>query len=346
MGLFSSQIALKKMVPLCRQLATTYDAGIPIVRALDVVGRQQKDRQVRELLITMNDAIKDGASLADAARAQSKVLPTFFIELIASGERGGKLDVMLRDLAQYFEDRLDMQRQITRTMTYPCIQLAFAWFCGTFALRLIPKITAGLTGKGEAFDLTAYFREYAVFQAQAMLFFATIFAGCVVLSRLGLFGYVWGFFATKMWPLAPVTRRFGLARFFRSMSLLIASGLRIDHCVESSAAVTANPYMQKDLLKAIPLIRDGSTLVEAFSASRYLTPTAREMIHIGEVSGQLETALRKVSQYHLDEATHAVTVVTRVFNALIVLLVAGLVGYILISFYTQLYGGMFDALDV
>ncbi|MFA6242553.1 MAG: type II secretion system F family protein [Candidatus Hydrogenedentales bacterium] len=346
MGLFSPQIDLKKMVPLCRQLATTHDAGIPIVRALDVVGRQQKDRQVREMLIKMNDSIKDGSSLAEAARAQSRLLPTFFIELIASGERGGKLDVMLRDLAQYFEDRLAMQRQITRAMTYPIIQLMFAWFCGTFALRLIPKVTAGIAGKGEPFDLMAYFREYAIFQAQAMLVFATVFAVCVVLSRLGYFGYVWGFFATKVWPLSTVTKKFGLARFFRSMSLLIGSGLRIDHCVESSAAVTANPYMQKDLVKAIPLIRDGCTLVEAFTASRYLTPTAREMIHIGEISGQLETALRKVSQYHLDEATHAVNIATKVFSVLIGLAMAGLVGYIIITFYMRLYGGMFDALGV
>jgi len=146
--------------------------------------------------------------------------------------------------------------------------------------------------------------------------------------------------------MSPVTRKFGLARFFRSMSLLISSGLRIDHCIENSAAVVSNPYLEKDLLKALPGVRDGQTLVEAFSESRLLTPTAREMLYVGEESGSLDQTLRKVSEYHLAEATHAVQVATKILGVLIALIVGGLVGYIIITFYSRLYGGMLDDLGV
>lgn len=346
MGLFSPQISLKKVVPLCRQLATSYDAGIPIIRGLEIVGRQNGDKRVRQVITEMGDSIKNGSTLGEAARAQTRYLPPFFVELLASGEKGGKLDVMLRDLAQYFEDKLEMQRKIIRSLIYPGLQLAAAWYLGMFALRLIGQVRGLFASGGRTnFDLTTFFRDYAIFQGKATLVFIAIFAICVILSRMGLFGYAWGLFATHIWPMSPVTRRFGLARFFRSMSLLIGSGMRIDHCIINSATVTANPYMQKDLLKSVPLVREGYTLEHAFTTSRFLTPTAREMIAVGEQSGQLEQALRKVSEYHLEEATHAVNIATRVLGVLIILVVAGLIGYVIISFYMSYFGMLGDVMN-
>ncbi len=346
MGLFSPQISLKKVVPLCRQLATSYDAGIPIIRGLEIVGRQNGDKRVRQVITEMGDSIKNGSTLGEAARAQTRYLPRFFVELLASGERGGKLDVMLRDLAQYFEDRLEMQRKIIRSLIYPGLELLAAWYLGMFALRLMGQLRGVFASEGRTnFDLMTFFKDYAIFQGKATLVFIAIFAVCVILSRMGLFGYGWGLFATHIWPMSPVTRRFGLARFFRSMSLLIGSGMRVDHCIVNSAAVTANPYMQKDLIKSVPLVREGYTLEQAFAASRFLTPTAREMIAVGEQSGQLEQALRKVSEYHLEEATHAVNIATRVLGVLIVLIVAGLIGYVIISFYMSYFGMLGDVMN-
>lgn len=347
MGLFSPQIALKKVVPLCRQLATSYDAGIPVLRGLEIVGRQNGDKRIRQVMTEMGDTIKNGGSLGDAARAQRRYLPQFFVELLATGELGGKLDIMLRDLAQYYEDRLEMQRSIVRSMIYPCIQLAAAWYLGSFALMLIGQIRGVFKSDGrEPFDLAQFFSDYAVFQTKATIVFAAIFVVGVVLSRMGLFGYVWGLFATHVWPLSPVTKRFGLARFFRSMSLLIGAGMRVDHCIVNSASITANPYMEKDLLKAVAPVREGYTLVESFGATRFLTPTAREMIAIGEQSGQLEQSLRKVSEYHLEEAQHAVAIATRVMGVLILLVVAVLIGYVIISFYMMYFGMLGDLMNV
>ncbi|MCC6155203.1 MAG: type II secretion system F family protein [Candidatus Hydrogenedentes bacterium] len=333
MGLFSSQIALKKVVPLCRQLATSYDAGIPILRSLELVSRNQKDKGVREVIERMHSSIGNGSTLAEAVRAENKYLPKFFIELLSTGERGGKLDVMLRDLAQYFEDQLEMRRETIRALTYPIIQLILAWFAGSFALGLISRLKALFLGNGQSFDFESYIQWYLRLQGGALIVFGVVFAVCVVLSRAGLFGYIWGSFATYVWPMSRVTRMFGLARFFRSMSLLIAGGLRIDHCIENSAKVTANPYMEKELLKAVPRVKEGDTLVEAFSDVKVLLPQSREMLHIGETSGQLEASLRKASEYHLAEAMHAAAIARRVLGVAISLTVALLVGYVIISFY-------------
>lgn len=347
MGLFSAQISTKKMVPLCRQLATSFDAGIPIIRTFDHVGGVSRDGKIRRVLTDMTDDLKRGTTLGEAANNQRKYLSPFFIQLLHSGERGGHLDVMLRDLAQYFEDRLAMQRMIGSMLAYPMFLFMVAWFFGTFAFGLLDVIREAVTGKGGGTQgVMAYIESYVAFQAKAMVVFAIIFAICVVLIRLGIFGWISGAFTTFIWPMSIVTRKFALARFFRSFSLLLGAGLSMPRCIESSAAITANPYIEKNLLKSIDEIKQGATLVQALETSRELTPLAREMLVVGEESGNLELQMRKISQFHLEEATDAVKLATRVLATMLFVGVSLLVLYILVTFYTTLYGGIMDEFGI
>jgi type IV pilus assembly protein PilC len=351
MGLFSAKISTKKMVPVCRQLASSYHAGIPIIRSFELLAQEQRDPKIRRVLLSMREDLKRGDTLAVATRQQSRYLPEFFIQLMAAGEQSGTLDTMLKDLGDYFEDRLTIQRSVVRALVYPSIQLTLAWFLGTFAFRMIGALSDFIkevfsNGGGSQFDFETFLTDYAWFQGKAMLVLGVIIAASVVLSRMGLFGYVWGAIATHLWPISTVTRKFALARFFRSMALLIASGMRIDRCIENSANTTANPYIQKDLMQATPIVQDGGTLVQGFTLSRYLTPTAREMLLVGEESGNLEEQLRKVSEYHLEEANMATKIAVRMLGIAMVIGVAFLVGFLIIKFWTEYYGTMLNSLSM
>lgn len=340
MGLVSSQISTKSLVPLCRQLATSYDAGIPILKSLEILRSESRDGQTQQVLTSISEDIQRGATLGDAARSQEKYLPPFFIELLSTGETGGRLDVMLRDLAQYYEDRQAMQRKIITSLIYPEIQLVMAWFLGTFALMIVDRLNLE---SSTPFNFETFFAEYLAFQAKAGIVFGILVVVAIVLARMGILKYIWGWFSTFVWPLRGVTRKFGLARFFRSMSLLVGSGMNIKSCIQNSAAVTANPYMQKDLVQAVGPVSDGATLTQAFGASRFLNATAREMLMVGEQSGELEKSLLKVSEYNTQEATHALKKLTTFMAMLISLGVCGVIGYIIISFYMK-YFGMLDSL--
>jgi type II secretory pathway component PulF len=116
--------------------------------------------------------------------------------------------------------------------------------------------------------------------------------------------------------------------------------------MERAAATTMNPYIERDLLQAIPYLQRGMTLDEALAPLRCLSPTAREMLHVGEQSGKLEQQLRKAADYHMEEANYSLQILTRVFGVAIVLAVALLIGYIVISFYTTYYGGIFNELGI
>jgi len=348
MGLLSAEIDTKAMVPVCRQLATTYEAGIPILRAFQHVERESKDPRVKRVCGSIALDLQGGATLADAVRKQSKSLSPFFVQLLASGEMGGRLDVMLQDLANYFEDRLTIQRSVRAALAYPLFLSVIAWFLGTFALGMGRRAVAAFNdaSQGGIGGVEAYFGDWVKFQIAAMVVFAVMAVVFVVLARAGTLGWITGAITTRVWPLSKVTRYFAMARFFRSFALLLESGMSVMPSIRGAAAVTANPYIERDLLTAIPIVKQGGTLVEAFSRSRFMTPMAREMLSVAEVSGQMDMHLKKCADYHLKEANQAVRIATTVFTTLVMLVVFAVVGGVIIMFYVNLYGGMMDALGV
>ncbi len=319
---------------MCRQLATAYDAGIPITRALQLAGEHTKNRQVRETMVEMSVAIQNGSTLGEAARAQRKQLPPMLVDMLDTGEHGGRLDAMLREVADYYEDRLALRRRVMSMMTLPVVYIVAAWFLGSFSLGLISQLNLDARNP---FNLGTYFESYLQFQASALILFATVAAVLFVLNRLGVVSGVLSQIARVLWPFNAVSRKFALARFFRSFALLTVSGLNVKHCIARAAAVTGNPHIQRDLLQAVPRVADGQTLTQAFAPCRTLDPTAREMITVGEESGELDAMLRKLAQYQQDEASHTLDRTIRIIGVLIMLAVGLLVGYIVISFWSRYF---------
>lgn len=328
------------MVPLCRQLATSYDAGLPILKGLQLLERNASSNAARNVLLEMRSSIQAGSSLAEAARAQHQRLPPFFVELLASGESGGKLDVMLRDLADYYEDRLRMQRAVLGAMAYPMFIIAASWFIGSFSLGIISQLSFEARSP---FNLGVYFQSWLQFQAGVLLALAALMAVLWALGRTGLPQRLLGAVTTHLWPFSNIIRKFALSRFFRTFALLIGAGVNLKHAIYHSANATGNAYVRGDLLKAIPVVAQGHTLQEAFAHCRTLTPVCREMLAVGEETGNLEFQLRKVSGYHLEEAQMATKIALRFLGILMVLIAGGMVGYVIISFYSKLFS-LYDSI--
>ena len=329
------------MAPLCRELATTYNAGIPLLQALRLAADHVGALKTRQLLNRMEAAIQNGATLSHAARAEQKLLPDMFIEVISAGEMGGRLDELLRDLAAYYESITKMQRSVMAAMVYPALQVLCAWFLGTFSLGLVRHISPTAT---ERLVLGDYVSAYAAFQFRALIVAAVCTAALIVLARLGMLRLPWALVKTVVFPLRHISNKFAMARFFRTLALLIGSGLNMRLCIERSAAVTLNPLIERDLLRAVPVIMRGGTLVEAFAGSRYINRVGQEMIAVGEQSGRLDETLRKVAEYHYDEAEAAVQAAARLLFVAMTLAVGVLVGAIIIYFYGSLYGSLLNDL--
>jgi type II secretory pathway component PulF len=344
MAILTPNFSLGTLVPLCRQLAAASKGDIPIIQALALVRRESRKRRLNDVLEAMEERIREGDTLTDAMRAQSRYFPRYMIEVAAAGELTGRLDVAFADLAEFFEDRQTMRRRVIEAVAYPLIVLALAWFIGTFAIGMIQDVVApAWTGVGAT--LSEYMGDYVLFQVFSLLMFAVVAVLLILLMRQQLVRDGVSAVAAYLWPVAPIVRRLALARFFRTMSLLIGAGLPMAQCIERSAAVTSNTVIERDMKRAAPRVKEGMTLSDSFAGSRYMTPTAREMMAVGETSGELEGSLRKVSEYYTDEALHAVRVGSRALYVFFYLAVACVVAYIIISFYTSYFGGMLDAIQ-
>lgn len=291
----------------------------------------------------MEALIGRGASLAEACRAERRVFPELFVEALAGGESGGRLDALLRDLAGHYEETHRMKRAVISSLIYPVTQLVCAWFLGTFALGII-KAIGNFQNSAGRFSMQEYLAHYVRFQITAVLIFVAVIAVLIGLGRSGWFRGPVSLVKNSLWPLSAVSQKFAMARFYRGMALLIQSGLDIKRCIERSAAMTMNPAMEKDLLGAVPVVSRGGTLVEAFSHSRYMTRMGREMLAVGEHSGDLDAALQKAAEYSFGEAQAAVKSAAKVLQVVITLCVGGVVAYFVISFYSNLYGSALNGL--
>jgi type II secretory pathway component PulF len=347
MPVFSKELSTKAMVPVCRQIATAYEAGIPIIRVMETVGAQQRNPAVRRVLESIGRDLSAGATLAEATANHSEYLSPYFANLLGSGEQSGKLDTMLNDLATYYEDKLALQRKITGALAYPIFLISACWFLGTFAFGIVRNTLANINSRTSgAQNISEYLKEYLSLQVNAMGILAILIIIAIVLSRMGLLKWITCMITTHIWPLSVVTRKLGMARFFRSLGLMFGSGISTTTSIEKSAAVVGNPYIEQDLLASIPLVRRGHTLVESFSECKMMTPLAMEMLMVGEQSGNMDGQLLKAAEIHQREADQAITMATQVMTTLIMAVAFTMVGGIVIYFWTSFYGGLMDGLGI
>jgi len=267
------------------------------------------------MLTHMADALAQGETLAQALEPHARRFPTFFVEALAAGELSGTLGTELPQLADYYEEQLAIRRALIRGLVYPAMVLVSA-------IYLIPVLAyllkAAVTGQSGA-EVVDYLGRFTLSVAiQLGLFMAVV----GFLARIGVLRWLQGIIAAYIWPFASLFQKFAMARFLHSLALLLDSGLGAIPSVQRAAAVTGIPAVQRDLLRAVPAIRQGVTLVQAFSQSRFLPRLAREMLEVGEQSGTLGVTLKKASEYLHQEGAHTLKTIARIEEGIAIIVIA------------------------
>lgn len=285
--LFARRFGMKRMALFCHSFAALQDGGVPVLRSLHVLGRPDppntiSDKRLRIILNRVGERVQRGATLGEAFRAERRSFPDLFIELVASGELVGEMGTLLRELATYYDQRVEARRALIRSLVYPAVIVLLAFY-------LIPFIKGFLRSDLSVEEyLLVYLRQTVRTHAGPAIVFA-------VLWVTGLWACIWAFVKTYVPPLRGITRRFALGRFFRCWAILLDAGLGVVPAIERAAAATGNPYIRRALVRAVPLVQQGRTLEEAFASMPYLTPLERTMISTGEQAGRIESLLNKVS---------------------------------------------------
>jgi type IV pilus assembly protein PilC len=342
--LFESKISVKEKALFANKLSALVDAGVPIMRSLDLMHRQQKSALFRRALAAMTAEVNQGSSLGSAMRRWPKVFDNLSIAMVEAGEAGGVLDETLKRLAKLLEENARLQNQLKAAMGYPITVLVIAIlvFLG-MTIFLIPTFA-------EIFDQLG--AELPVF-TQMMINLSKLLRSTFSIFLVG--GIILAIYAFTRYNATPVGRRqvdgtllklplFGdllqktaSAQFCRTMSSLSKAGVPIMMSLEILHDTTNNAVVGDAIRNSRNDISEGVPLSTALALKRVFPEMMVSMLAIGEETGEMDTMLSKVADFYEDEVSTAVKTLTSLIEPVMIVLVGGIVGSILLAMYMPMF---------
>jgi type IV pilus assembly protein PilC len=343
-SLFESKISVKEKALFANKLSALVDAGVPIMRSLDLMHRQQKSALFRRALAAMTAEVNQGSSLGSAMRRWPKVFDNLSIAMVEAGEVGGVLDETLKRLAKLLEENARLQNQLKAAMGYPITVLVIAIlvFLG-MTIFLIPTFA-------EIFDQLG--AELPVF-TQMMINLSKLLRSTFSIFLVG--GIILAIYAFTRYYATPVGRRqvdgiflklplFGdllqktaSAQFCRTMSSLSKAGVPIMMSLEILHDTTNNAVVGDAIKNSRNDISEGVPLSTALALKRVFPEMMVSMLAIGEETGEMDTMLSKVADFYEDEVSTAVKTLTSLIEPVMIVLVGGIVGSILLAMYMPMF---------
>ena len=324
----------------CRQFSTMVDAGVSLVRCLDVLSRQTKDPKLKKILLDLGERVESGESPSYSMKRHPRTFDNLFIGLIRAGEIGGVLEESLQRLAAFLEADVALRRKVKSAMTYPVLVMIAAIGIVIFlVVWVVPQFAAlfkdiGL--KDEDFpaatkfliDLSANFQKnwhimiitVVTVWIAWRLFTSTRF-GRRAADRMKLLIPVFG----------PLHHKVCMARFSRTMGTLLTSGVPILQAMETVSGVVGNSVMADAVLDARAKIREGERIGEPLEDSRLFPPMVVHMIGVGEESGSLDFMLQKIADFYEAEVEATLASLTAALEPILIVFLGFVVGFIVIA---------------
>ncbi|HEX7320768.1 MAG TPA: type II secretion system F family protein [bacterium] len=342
-SLFGGRVSRRALAVFTRQFSTMLNAGLPLLTCLEILAKQTDSQSLKRVLNEVRGDVEGGLSLADALRRQTKVFDNLYVNMVESGETGGALDVILARLATYLEKSAALARKIKGAMIYPAIiSLVAVGAISVMLLFVIPIFARMFSGMGA--ELPAMTRL-----VMALSNFAKVGILPVIIGGIALFTILRRWHKTEsgakaMDPLflrVPVfgdlNKKQSIARFSRTLSTLLGSGVPIIDALEITAKSAGNWVIEDAILKARVSIKGGENIADPLAKTNIFPPMVTQMIAIGEASGGLDDMLAKVADFYDAEVDQAVENLTNALEPIIMVFLGGIVGFLVISMYLPIF---------
>lgn len=339
------KVKLNHLTIFCRQFSTMVDAGVSLVRCLDVLSRQTQDPKLKRMLVDIGEKVEGGESLSRAMMRHPRTFNNLFIGLIKAGEVGGVLEESLQRLSQFLEKDVELRRKVKSALTYPVLVMVaaigiviflVAWVVPNFAQLFkdiglkeddFPGMTKFLIDLSATFSQRWWMYLIAIVTITVgwRLFKGTRF-GLRVADRLKLKVPVFG----------KLHHKVCMARFARTMGTLLTSGVPILQAMETVAGTVGNSVMSDAVLDARARIREGDRIGDPLEASRLFPPMVVHMISVGEESGSLDYMLQKIADFYENEVEAALASLTAALEPVLIVFLGFVVGFIVIAMFLPL----------
>ena len=333
----------KRLSIFTRQFSVMLDAGLPLVQCLEILGGQEENRTFATILQQVRSDVESGASLADAMRKHPQAFDNLYVNMIAAGEAGGILDVILRRLATYIEKAVRLKNQVKSALIYPVTVIGIAALVVFIILKFVIPTFASLfaSGGGELPFLTRVVigASNAVGAYSPFLFIALV---------AGFFGLrAWykthggrraiDSFLLRLPIFGMLLRKVAVARFCRTLATLTSSGVPILDGLEITAKTAGNAIVEDAIMAVRKSVEEGKTISEPLAETKVFPPMVVQMINVGEQTGALDQMLSKIADFYEDEVDTAVAGLMKLIEPLMITLLGGIIGTIVVSMYLPLY---------
>jgi type IV pilus assembly protein PilC len=327
-----SPVKPRDIVIFTRQFATMINAGLPIMQCLSILGAQTENKAFAKVIGAIRDEVESGSTLADATRKHPSVFTDLYTSLVQAGEIGGILDTILVRLASYLEKAAQLKAKIKGAMIYPaCIVLAavavtailLIWVIPVFAEVFksfgseLPKPTQFVMALSDfVIAKIPYLIATPIVAAIALRYAYRTDGGRMTIDSLLLRVPVFG----------ALLRKAAVARFTRTLSTLVSSGVPILDALSITSRTTGNRVVEKAIIEARSSIAQGKTIAEPLVESKVFPPMVCQMIAVGETTGALDSMLSKIADFYDDEVDNMVANLMSLLEPAVILFLGVVIG--------------------
>jgi type IV pilus assembly protein PilC len=343
MPFLQQKVSEKDVVVFARIFATMINAGLPLIQCLDLLGKQEQNKTFAKVIGAIKEDIEGGSTLTDALRKYPKIFDELFVNLVAAGESGGILDVILNRLSGYMEKAMKLKSKVKGAMTYPISVLVISIaVVAVLLLKVIPVFETMFKGMGSKLPApTQFLVDASQFAQDYFLYigagFAVIFfvfkryyateRGTLTIDALVLKSPVFG----------PLLKKVAVAKFTRTLSTMMQSGVPILEGLGIVSKTAGNKIIELALMKTRQSISEGKTIAEPLMETDIFPSMVVQMIAVGEATGALDTMLSKIADFYDDEVDAAVDAMTALLEPFMMVFLGGVVGGMIIAMYLPIF---------
>lgn len=340
---FQQRVKEKEVVIFARQFSTMISAGLPIIQCLGMLASQEKNKAFAKVIQTIKEDIEGGSTLTDAMKKHPKIFDDLFVNLIAAGEAGGILDTILQRLSTYMEKSMKLKSRVKGAMTYPASVLFISIAVVVLLLlKVIPVFQKMFEGMGKALPAPTQFlvnasqftQDYFLYMLGGMVLLVVAFTrfyrtkgGRVIVDRTILKAPIFG----------PLLKKVAVAKFSRTLSTMMASGVPIVEGLDIVSRTAGNVVIEEALQTTKRSISEGKTIAEPLKETGIFPPMVVQMISVGENTGALDTMLSKIADFYDDEVDAAVSAMTSLLEPVMMVFLGGVVGGMIIAMYLPIF---------
>jgi type IV pilus assembly protein PilC len=340
----SGRVKTKVLTTFTRQLATLVDAGLPLLRGLRVLEKQEKNVNLKSIIAELAVAIEGGSTFSEGLAQHPKVFNRLFVNMVKAGELGGVLEVVLNRLSEFMEKAQKIKGKVIAAMFYPIAVIIVATCILTILMvYVIPKFKEVFAGMLDNEQLPAFTRfvlaisdtvkDHFIYTVCGLAVFVVLF---MLLKRTKFGRHAWDKFKLKVPIVGPVVSKVAISRFTRTLGTLVSSGVPILQALTIVKETAGNVIISNAVGEVHESVKEGETITAPLEASGVFPPMVISMVDVGEQTGALPEMLLKIADNYDDEVDNAVAAMTSLLEPVMIIFLAVIVGSIVIAMFLPL----------